>query len=520
LAFACLFVPDFPVQAVVRLETELRGKPVAILSGAAPLTKVFAVNQEARNLGVETGMTKVQVEAFQGIAWRWRSVSQEATAHAALFDCAWAISPRVEDGERREKQDFSDTVVLDLAGCEKLFGSPDKIAHDLKRVATEMGLATNVSVAGNPQAAVCAAHGFAGVTVIPQGEEGFRIGKLPLEALRVPVEFVETLRRWGIHTCADLSALPEVAVVERLGPKGLRCWRLAQGTDHHSLIARDFPTTFEEHMDLDSPVELLEPLLFVLNRLLEQLCARLRMHILSIGEIKVTLALEPRDSRNKEPVLHIRTLRLPVPGLDSKLFLKLLQLDLEAHPPSLPVVSVCIQTVPARARSRQLGLFLPLSPDPERLEVTLAKIQNTVGENRVGAPVLVDTHGPISFRQGRFVLPEIRDKRGNAEKPATAAMRIYRPPLPAIVEFKEGKPMFLACEGARRQIFAFAGPWKRKGDWWSETPWAREEWDVAIRTLRPKMQAEHAHKSENDTALYRVYKDLRAKRWFVEGIYD
>lgn len=508
------------MQAVARLEPELREKPVVILADAPPLTKVFAVNEEARSLGVETEMTKVQVEAFRGIAWRWRSVSQEVTAHSALLDCAWTVSPRVEDGGRGEGQDYSDTVVLDLTGCERLFGSSEKIAHDLKRVAAEMGLAANVSVAGNPQAAICAAYGFAGVTVVPQGEESFRIGKLPLKALRVPAQFVETLGRWGIRTCAEFSALPEVAVVERLGQEGLRWWRLAQGRDQHSLIARDFPTTFEEHMDLDSPVELLEPLLFVLNRLLEQLCARLRMHILSIGEIKVTLALEPRDSRSKEPVLHIRTLRLPVPGLDSKLFLKLLQLDLEAHPPSLPVVSVRIETTPARARSRQLGLFLPLSPDLERLEITLAKIQNTVGENRVGAPMLLDTHGPVSFRQNRFVLPEMKDKRSHGEKPATAAMRIYRPPLPAIVEFKNGKPAVLACEGAQRQILAFAGPWKRKGDWWSETPWAREEWDVAIRTLRPKALAEQAHKSENETALYRVYKDLRAKRWYVEGIYD
>jgi len=508
------------VQAVVRLEPELRGKPVAILAGASPLTKVFAVNEEARNLGVETGMTKVQVEALRGIAWRWRSVSQELTAHAALHDCAWTISPRIEDGERREEQDFSDTVVLDLTGCEKLFGTPDKIAQDLKRIAAEVGFTTHVSVAGNPHAAVCAAHGFAGVTIIPEGEENVRIGKLPLEALRVPFGFIETLQRWGIHTCAEFSALPEVAVVERLGQEGLRWWRLAQGRNHHSLVARDFPTTFEEHMDLDSPVELLEPLLFVLNRLLEQLCGRLRMHILSIGEITVTLALEPKDSRKKDAILHIRTLRLPVPGLDSKLFLKLLQLDLEAHPPSLPVVAIRILTVPAKARSRQLGLFLPLSPDPERLEVTLAKIQNTVGENRVGTPVLLDTHGPDSFRQNRFVLPEIKDKRSNTEKPATAAMRIFRPPLAATVELVAGKPTFLACDGARRQILAFAGPWKRKGDWWSETPWAREEWDVAIRTLRPKVQAEHAQKSENETALYRVYKDLWAKRWFVEGIYD
>ena len=117
MAFACLFVPDFPAQAVVRFEPELRGKPVAILAGAPPLTKVFAVNREARELGVEAGMTKAQTEAFQGIAWRWRSLSQEATAHAALLDCAWTISPRVDDGPRRDEQDFSDTAVLDLAGC-------------------------------------------------------------------------------------------------------------------------------------------------------------------------------------------------------------------------------------------------------------------------------------------------------------------------------------------------------------------------------------------------------------------
>jgi len=164
------------VQAVVRLEPELRGKPVAILAGAPPLTKVFAVNREARNLGVETGMTKVQVEAFKGIVCRWRSPSQEATAYATLLDCAWTISPRVEDGAKREEQDFSDTAVLDIAGCEKLFGSREKIAQDLRRVASEVGFETNVAVAGSPLAAVCAAQGFTGVTVIPAGEEGLQIG--------------------------------------------------------------------------------------------------------------------------------------------------------------------------------------------------------------------------------------------------------------------------------------------------------------------------------------------------------
>jgi protein ImuB len=168
--------------------------------------------------------------------------------------------------------------MLDIAGCETLFGSPEKIAQDLKRVASEVGFEINVVVAGSPLTAVCAAQGFAGATVIPSGEEGLRIGRLSLEALRIPFEYIETLKRWGIRTCAEFAALPEIAIVERLGQKGLLWWRLARGAEVHPLIAKEFPSHFEEYMDLDSPVELLEPLLFVLNRLLEQLCARLRMH--------------------------------------------------------------------------------------------------------------------------------------------------------------------------------------------------------------------------------------------------
>jgi protein ImuB len=520
VAFACLFVTDFPVKAAIRLEPELRAQPVAILTGAPPLMKVFAVNGQARNLGVEAGMTKVQAEAFKGIFWRRRSLLQEATAYAALLDCAWAISPRVEDAAARGGQGFCDTAVLDIAGCEKLFGSPEKIAHDLIRVTSEVGLEANVAVAGSPSAAICAAQGFAGITVIPAGEEGLWIGRLSLEALRLPFDFIETLKRWGIGTCAQFAALPEIAIVERLGQQGRYWWRLAQGADAHPLIVKEFPTRFDEHLDLDSPVDLLEPLLFVLNRLLEQLSTRLRMHILAIGEIKVTLTLERNDARHKEPLVHIRTIRLPVPATDGKLLLKLLQLDLEAHPPCLPVTAVSMLTLPVKARSRQLGLFVPLSPDPQRLEITLARIQSTVGEGRVGSPALLDTHRPNAYQQNPFVSPETAAKGSVAEKQTTAAMRIYRPALPASVEFSEGVPVLLSSEGTRRPVLSFAGPWRTKGEWWSESAWARDEWDLEVRTLRTKVPPEHSQESEEETALYRVYKDLRAGRWFVEGVYD
>src|SRR5207245_8293526 len=123
--------------------------------------------------------------------------------------------------------------------------------------------------------------------------------------------------------------------------------------------------------------------------------------------------------------------------------LKLLRLDLEAHPPSAPVAAISMLTTPARAPSQQLGLFLPLSPDPERLEIMLARIQNTVGEGRVGAPVLLDTHGPESFQQNRFVLPGMRERRAGGEKQPSAVIRVYVPPLAAQLVLRYGSPRIL-----------------------------------------------------------------------------
>ncbi|HET9802411.1 MAG TPA: DNA polymerase Y family protein [Candidatus Acidoferrum sp.] len=520
MPFASLFIPDFPVQAVVRMEPELRNKAVGVFAGAAPLTKVFAANAAARRLGIETGMTRMQAEAFAGIEWRWRSPASEATAHAALLDCAWTISPRVQNAGKRSENDLNDTVVLDLAGCEKLFGSPEKIAQDLRRAAVNVGFEANVAVAENDSAAVTAAQGFSGVTVIPPGEENARIGALALENLRMPLDSLETLRRWGIHTCLQFGALPEIAVVERLGQEGRHWQQIAQGKDTRPLIALDFPDQFEECMELESPVELLEPLLFLLNRLLEQLCARLRMHILAISEVRVALTLEQNSSLNKEPLQHIRTIRLPVPAKEGKFLLKLLRLDLEAHPPRLPVTGINFVVIPAKTRSRQLGLFLPLSPDLERLEVTLARIQSTVGEGRIGAPELLDTNRPNAFQQKRFAQPEVFWNGGKQDETPRAALRIYRPPLAANVEMSQGKPVRLMCDGVSRPILAFAGPWKTNGDWWSETVWARHEWDVKVQVLRPKRTVETGQFEENEIALYRIYKDQVANCWFVEGIYD
>src|SRR5271170_7759890 len=226
MPFACIFVPDFPVEALLRAEPGLRSQLLAVLEGKPPLQKVFAANENARHAGVSPGMTKLQIETCTGLAFRARSVLQEATAHAALLDCAQSFSPRVEDAA-------SDTIVLDLLGMELLFGPLPKIARDLAHRALDLGLIANVAVAANPDTAILAARGFRGVTVIPEGKESERLGNLPVEFLctghQESETLLETLRRWGIRTLRDLAALPNVALSQRLGQHGVYLQELARG---------------------------------------------------------------------------------------------------------------------------------------------------------------------------------------------------------------------------------------------------------------------------------------------------
>jgi protein ImuB len=559
--FACIFVPNFPVAAVFRAEPELRARAVAIFEGKLPLEKIFAVNESAGRVGIMPGMTKAQAELCSDLTLRPRSPLQESVAHAALLDCAQSFSPCVEDAA-------ADTAILDLAGMESLFGTPQEIARDLLRCAADLGLNTNVAVALNPDAAVLAARGFSGVTVVPSGMEAESLGSLPVEVLfadlwfadqweskkrkgnkkedakKESVRLLAILERWGIRDLRALAALPEVALSERLGQEGLHLQQLARGTASRTLVPVEAQAVFEEAIELEYPIVLLEPLAFLLNRLLEQICTRLTARALAAQELRLTLELQnltgvdpqldtfgiPSESdaphseaQSHAPVQHFisgrqskfcRTLRLPLPMLDPKLFLKLLQLDLNAHPPGAPIMKIHLAAEPARPRSAQGGLFLPPSPEPEKLELTLARIADLVGEPRVGSLELLDTYCADGFRMRRFV-PEAASETNRreavaVEKSAVAALRRFRPPLRATVTLENGELVCVVCskkKEAQGSVLWKAGPWRSSGDWWEREAWARDEWDIALQNA-------------DSVALYRLVHDLLGGGWFVEGTYD
>jgi protein ImuB len=589
--FACVYIPDFPVAAIVRTEPLLHDRAVAVLEGKPPQVRIAALNDKARMLGMEIGMTKQQVAIFatteqeivakkpvriEGSSrhtaaqsnltvavLRQRSPAQEESSHAALLDVAHSYTPQVEDTH-------PDRLLLDLDGLERLYGSTIAMAHELASRIRTLGMECNICLAANPDAAMHAACGFSGIAVIPAGDEAKRLGVLPIHVLldsfdiacggaetgvaarereKLREQMLDTLERWGVRDFRTLALLPEHALAARLGEAGARLQTLSRGAAMRTLALCEPRTHFEEAIELESAVETLEPLSFLLNRMLDQLCARLEARALAVQELKLRLQLEPRvadeqaatlqevAAAQNASLLHERrngdlyacTLRLPVAMRDPKVFLKLLQLDLAAHPPGAPVCKLWITVEPAHPRSAQRGLFLPVTPEAEKLEITLARINSVVGERRAGIAKLLDTHHPDAFRIERFVS---REEAGNGNRGLTSsdtsdfppvALRIFRPSRQIRVQLAEGRPSKLAMmtPDAERselegKILWSAGPWRSSGDWWSSKSdsedahaWDREEWDIAL-----------ANDGGNSVALYRIYRDAGTGHWFADASYD
>ncbi len=401
---------------------------------------------------------------------------------ADLPAIATAFSPSFE-------QTSPDTVVFRVDGLQRLHGSPHQIAQ---AIAERAGPGINIAIAPTADAAVLAARNFSGITVAPD------LSQLDISALPLTEEMAQVLESWGIYTLDQLAELPENGLAERFGPHGVYLQQLARGAIHRPLKIFQPETTYEDRIELDHPASLLEPLLFLIARLLNDQCARLLSNAMAANEVTIRLELEDHSE-------HVRILHLPVPMRDSKALLKLLQMDLEAHPPQAPTVALSLSLKPVHPRTVQTGIFLPVTPAPDKLELTLARIRGIVGESNVGIPELRDTHHPHPFRlvPGQPIPnPQSQSSQSLAPNPQHA-FRYFRPPLPATVELHHNRPARISASGIRGTVLNAAGPWRTSGDWWTSTVWNRDEWDIAL----------------TNGALYRIYQDPEA-HWHIEGSYD
>ena len=487
---------------------------------------------------------------------------------STLVHIAQEFSPRYE----RHRDDL---VSIDVSGLERLLGPARVIGEELRREAAARGFRLHIAIAGTRIAAMVLALARPGLTIVEPGAEAEALAPVAIGLIEKIDDDIRTqssqspqknsdpkhsacfacsaFKRWGLKTLGELAALPPADLVARLGRQALTWQAMARGEDIRPLVPTLEEERFASSLELDWPIEELEPLSFVLTRLLEPLSTRLERRDRGAAVLHVVLRLVTREA-------HARRLQLPSPMRDVRTLRTLALLDLESHPPAAAIDRVAIVIDPTPGRVLQHTLFTRAHPTPEQLSTLVARLGALMGQDRFGAPTAVDTYRPGAFAMAAFktehndTAVERRARKARREDfvqdsassagfafdrrkpsalspeppgppkprsgdggPIVSALRRCRHPVPARVVVAEGRPVRVATDRrgfAGGAVLQCAGPWRSSGDWWTGgpplqpippiLPWSRDEWDVAL----------------NDGAVYRIFQDRVTDAWFIDAIVD
>ena len=496
--YAALLVREFPAQAMLRLRSELHSQPCVVMEGEPPFQEVASLNLKARTLGIANGMTKVEVDTFPDVRVLLRSIDEESAAKTVLLECAGGFSPRVEDCS----EDGIFLCVIDIAGTEKLFGPSPVLARNLLTRVKALGISGSIAVSRNFHAAVAHAKGMVPRTVkiILNGEEASSLSPLPLRVLDLTNEQAEIFSLWGIRTLGALAELPEKELIARLGQPAKRLRQLARGEVLHLFQPVEPVFSLKERMELESPVELLDALMFVVNVMLKQLIFRAAARVLALASVTIQLTLEGGT-------IHARTVRPALPTNDKQLWVKLLHLDLEAHAPQAAILAVTLEAEPGSSSKVQLGLFSPQLPEPSRLDVTLARVRALVGDGNVGRPILKDTNQADGFRVEPFTIPTGHSSE-IVSMPLRQVMRMLRPAEATFVTMQSQRPKAFVFRERRYSVEQAYGPWLTSGEWWASTLWGCEQWDLVARA------------QDGNTLCCCLVRDRMQESWRMVAVYD
>lgn len=532
--YAVIDIPHFALQAVLRLEEGLWAKPVVLVDESLAKPLVIDCTRAAERAGALPGLSLPQAIArCEEIVVRYRSEKAEAMAGRVLFDCAYSLSPRVEETypgvcsiglagvnrntlEARCEEMVSVLKGLGLKGRIGIAPTPDIalfVARESKRVMVVGDLASQ-GRADCPQSAVECETKWPAKVAEPEGVgrteagppchslEGF-LDQLPIAAAEPSEELEAVLVQWGIRSAGAFAQLPREEVGKRLGTEGLAFWDRISGREERPLRISEPPAVYEESLEFEYEIETLEPLLFIIRRFLEQLCLRLRAAAMVAESIHLKLELADVRLEDGERVEAIRaSLKIPDPTSDSDALFMMFSARLEKLDTDSAVVGICLRIDPVDRNESQLGLFETSLKNPHRFTQTLAQVAGIVGADNVGRPCLELNGRPDGVTLERLPATTPPMKGRGIKERFGLVLRRFRPPLAAEVRVRERQPIWFRCSRTGGAVAECRGPWAHSGQWWEADGWNRLEWDVELRA----------------GGVYRLVKERT--KWTVEGMYD
>jgi len=492
--FAVLHVEAFALQAALRAGPPLAGtRPAGLLTGPGRQAGLAECNAAARAAGLAAGMSVAQALArCPELLLRPADPAAETEAGAVLLAAALTVSPTVE-------ATAAGCCTIDLRGTDP--ACRRGAAEAAVRALAATGLAASAGSARTPRLAAYAAR-WAGQNALPGGflavdDEATLLATLPVEYAEPTPAQAARLASWGVHTLGELTALTAAGLTRRLGREGRELWDRARGGEPRPLRRHEPPGCFHAAAELENGIETLPALLPPLRRHVERLALELQAAGLAAGGIELELRLEDGPP-------HRAHLRLPAPTASATPLQRALETHLTGLRTAAPVRGWNLRVEAVRAPVRQQDFLSGGLRDPHAFTETLARVAALVGADRVGTPVLTDTHRPDAAVLGP---PPGLLEDAPATTPAAIGLplRRFRPPLPARLTFTpaSGRPAHVWTERFSGPVAEARGPWCASGDWWEPgRAWARVEWDVALA----------------GGGLYRLLGEREA--WFVEGEYD
>lgn len=480
-SYAVLLAPEFRLQATLRHTAALATKPVALLEIHGTKSHVSELNALAAAHHVQRGMTPTQATArCEDIHFLHGNPGHERSAQDILLQAAEALSP------------FFEVTAPGVVTIELPQERSPTEAELVRRCLAPLQLAEldgRIGLAGTPDLAWLAAR-FARPVCRVDSPAAF-LAPLPIDTLEPSAELLAILAAWGIRTIGQLAALPITQVCERLGPEMLALWERAHGGRARPLDLVKPREFFAEQTDLEHPVEMMEPLLFLLRRFLEQIATRLEHAYLVAGKLRLGLRFDRGDS-------YQRTFTIPQPTREVDLLFRMLRTHLENFTSESPIVAVELAARPVRPHAEQFSLLEKGLRDPHQFGETLARLQALLGPDRVGCPEIESSHHPDAFHLRAY---DTSSPSPPSEEFLFGAPWLrFRPPVPAQVILNDVRPAFLYSTRCTGPIKDVHGPWRLEGNWWEDRHWTREDWDIVT-----------------DDGIYRL---MQVKdKWFLDGIY-
>ena len=502
MEYAAVHIPEFPVVAWLRSDAAARSHALAVIEGIAPLQRAVSINRAARSQGVSHGMSKVQAEASGPMLFRDRSVAEETAAFENVLEIAERFSPRIEAfagplNSYAQAHSLAVSLLIDRTGTETLFGTAEQYARKLKSELEAEDFPCSVATCSNARASLLLARSHTGVICVQTHELAKRLAPLPVSLLRCDDATLAVFGRWGVRTLGELAALPETSLISRIGQQAKRLQRLARGVENHLLVPEEADLVLSETAILDTPLVLLDSLLFVVSPMLERIMRRAVERAYALRSLTLSLQFEKGAPYER----HIR----PAIATQSRdLLLKLLNLDLQTHPPQAAILGVTLTAEAARPQTAQRGLFQAQFPEPDKLDILLARLRSIAGDHNVGAAELRNSHRDDEVTMTSF-RPSAVAGSSSTSKPSCLALRRFRPAQPVRVSLKNGTPLLLFWQSGRLDLAEVRGPWQSSGYWWDGRTWEADEWDAIV--VQP---------------LYalRLRYERASKAWTVAGVYD